>query len=573
MMSCRVWIAFWATVVCTGSPALAQSTYPSYVTPKSFAPVQPRPSGALTLGATEPGNVPVGAETFTVLIASSSVEGGLPKLKSETDTVLARIKGKTVNVKTLYAAATEIEAAYARAGFVLARVIVPPQTLVNGGVFKLIVLDGFIESVDVSAVPERVRGVVRDRVASLIGARGLTIGEIERRLLLAGEVPGVRLASAVMRGEKVGGAKLVVQADWRPVSASIGVDNKIGSLYRGVEFPVTVSLNSIFGFGETIYGSLIPGPDPDTVFSGAPSRQIAAAGVILPIGVDGWTINPEYARSVTNPVLGPTAVRTTGVLDHWTLRSHYPLIKTRKTTLTVTGSFEITDEKQTAPDFGVMTSLDRLRVFTAGLEGSRSLDWSATVSGSILVTQGTDWFGARTAADAAASGIPLSRQGSRPDYTKIEASLRYEQLLPGDFTGAAILHAQQAISGPMPGAGQFSLQGDDALSAFDAGTLSVDSGISLRGELGHVFSLADMGSTVTAAPYLFGATGLGKIDAPTAVEASRLTATSFGVGLRFNFDPAETGIMSLATIEVGRAHASLPGNDGTRITASWILKY
>jgi hemolysin activation/secretion protein len=266
-------------------------------------------------------------------------------------------------------------------------------------------------------------------------------------------------------------------------------------------------------------------------------------------------------------------VQTTGVFDHWAFRSLYPLIRTRKTTITVTGSFESTDEKQTASDFGGLTNLDRLRVFTAGLEGSRTLDWSATVAGSILVTQGTDWFGARTAADAVASGIPLSRQGSRPDYTKIEASLRYEQLLPNDFTGAAILHAQQAISGPMPGAAQFSLQGDDALSAFDAGTLVVDSGISFRGELGHVFSLTNMGSTATAAPYLFGATGLGTIDAPTSVETSRLTATSFGVGLRFNLNPAKTGPVSLAMIELGRAHASLPGNDATRITASWTLKY
>ncbi|MCI9868907.1 ShlB/FhaC/HecB family hemolysin secretion/activation protein [Rhizobium skierniewicense] len=573
MMSNSRLIAFWILLVFTGSPALAQSTDPSNVTPKSFAPVQRHQGGGMTLGATEPGNVPDGAEKYTVLIASSSVEGGLPQLKSRTDAVLARINGKTVSVETLYAAATEIEAAYAQAGFVLARVIIPPQELVDGGVFKLIVLDGFIESVDASGVPERVRDVVRDRVASLIGASGLTIGEIERRLLLAGEVPGLQLASAVMRGEKIGGAKLVLQADWRPVTASIGVDNKVGSLYRDAEFPVTVSLNSVFGFGETIYASLITGPDVDTVFSGLPSRQIAAAGVILPVGIDGWTINPEYARSDTNPRLGPTAMRSTGVFERWAFRSLYPLIKTRQTTLTLTGSFEITDEKQTAPDFGVTTSLDRLRVFTAGFEGSHSLDWNAIVSGGVLVTQGTDWFGARTAVDAAASGVPLSRQGSRPDYTKIEADLRYEQVLPGDFTGAAILHAQQAISGPMPAGGQFSLQGDDALSAFDAGTLMADTGISVRGELGRVFSLADLGLTATASPYLFGAAGVGKIKAPTAVETSRLTATSFGAGLRFNFNSAVTGLWSFATIELGRGNSSIAGNDDTRITASWNIKY
>lgn len=554
------------------APAYSQSPTPSRVTPETFVPLAARGSNGISFGQVEPGQVPAGADKLLVTVGAVVVEGRSEEFRPAIDAATAKVKGRNVSAKTLYGVAAEIEAAYARAGYVLTRVTVPPQKLDNGGTFRLLVVDGFIESIDESAVPQQQRAAVEARLKGLVGVKGLKLIDIERKLLIAGDIPGVRLRSALVKGMQPGGAKLVVEGDWRPVSASVGVDNKVGKIYRNVEFPISASLNSVFGIGEQIYGSAITGPDADTLVSGSPIRRVYGLGALVPIGIDGWMVNPEYTRSNTNPRILLPATPTTGVFERFAFRSLYPVIKTRQQTLTATGSFEVMNETQTATALGTALNIDRLRIVTFGLEATKSLDWSANVSGGLLVTQGIDGLGARSQAAATASGIPLSRQGSRPDYEKIEGHLRYDQALPYDLTGAAIFRAQQAISGPMPSAAQFALDGEDGLSSFPIGTLSTDSGFTARAEFGRPFRFDKVPFAGVVAPYLFAAWGVGTIDNPSAAETARLVANAFGAGLRVNLAETSSGVTSFATLEVGRTHSTITAND-TRVTLSWTVKY
>ena len=79
----------------------------------------------------------------------------------------------------------------------------------------MVVVDGFIESIDTSRVPERLRPVIVARTNALIGKRHITLGEIERRLLIAGDAPGLRLRSTLARGQREGGTRLVLEGIYR----------------------------------------------------------------------------------------------------------------------------------------------------------------------------------------------------------------------------------------------------------------------------------------------------------------------------------------------------------------------
>ena len=68
-----------------------------------------------------------------------------------------------------------LAAAYAAAGYVLVRVVLPPQQLLNGARLKLVVVDGFIERIETRDVPERVRHRITTLVGPLTGRRGLTL--------------------------------------------------------------------------------------------------------------------------------------------------------------------------------------------------------------------------------------------------------------------------------------------------------------------------------------------------------------------------------------------------------------
>ena len=173
------------------------------MTPTTLAPA-PGPSGAITI--TSPAGLasPANAANLSVTIGNVTVEGGFPELAAETAAITAKIRGRRVSVAALFAAANAIEQAYAARGYVLVRVAVPPQQLKNGGTLRLVVIDGFVEGVDVKGIPEKQRALVQARLASLIGERHVSLSEIERRLLLASDIPGLTLSSTITRGTTPG---------------------------------------------------------------------------------------------------------------------------------------------------------------------------------------------------------------------------------------------------------------------------------------------------------------------------------------------------------------------------------
>ena len=75
------------------------------------------------------------------------------------------LESRRVTVARIYELANAMEEAYARAGYVLVRVTVPEQKLNDHGPLKIVVVDGFIEKVQVDNVPERVHALVAARMA------------------------------------------------------------------------------------------------------------------------------------------------------------------------------------------------------------------------------------------------------------------------------------------------------------------------------------------------------------------------------------------------------------------------
>jgi hemolysin activation/secretion protein len=129
--------------------ALAQTA--GQITPETFRPpVTPVPGG-LAIPSIPQLEAPPGAENLTVRLADIKVEGGLPQLEAETARITAPLIGRVVTAAELFAAARAIGQAYAQAGHVLARVVLPAQNVTDGGTLRLLVIDGVIEKVTPAA--------------------------------------------------------------------------------------------------------------------------------------------------------------------------------------------------------------------------------------------------------------------------------------------------------------------------------------------------------------------------------------------------------------------------------------
>jgi hemolysin activation/secretion protein len=420
----------------------------------------------------------------------------------------------------------------------------------------IVVVDGFVEKVQVDNVPDLVRALVSARMASLVGRRHIKLGEIERRLLIAGDVPGLRLKSTLARGKTIGGTLLVLEGTHRLVTGTASIDNRLPSSLGTWSYGTSVALNSAFGFGEQFYVSAQSSGDPARIFDSSSPFRVLGAGAVLPLGTDGWILNPEYTNSRSQPLPVSGGLENIGQFERFALRTSYPLIRTRTTTLNLNGAFEYISQSVALPLFSTDLNRDRYGVLRIGAAYETGLPWwSAALQTSGTFSQGT---GGRDSADALASGVPLSRQGASPDFSKATFDARVTQPLPNEFRLDFIGRAQTSFGNPMLVSEQFSLDGPQAISAYPSGTLNVDEGGTLRAELSRPFALTGTAVPVVLSPYGFGSFGVGRLLEPTIVELAVVRAGAVGAGVRSGIDvPGGYQGVTLG-LEVARQFSNLP---------------
>ena len=536
--------------------ANGQAVAPSRVTPSTLAPPA-GPAGAITVTSPAGLTPPQNASNLSVAISNVTVEGGFPELEAETEAVTAKLRGRRVTVAEIFAAANAIEQAYAARGYVLVRVAVPPQQLKNGGPLRLVVVDGFVESVDVKGVPERQRALVQARLASLIGKRHVTLAEIERRLILASDIPGLVLSSTIARGTAPGGTLLVLEATWSPIAGTFGFDNRLPPSLGNWELNGALAVNSPLGYGEQLYGAASTGYNLGKVFDATTPMQLLGVGAVLPLGVDELKINPEYTNSVTRPAPVPGAPPDVGYYQRFDLRASYPLILTRAQALTFQATYEWAQEHLSPIGFDTDIYDDQYNVARLQLEDHLRLPYGL-LAGTLVFSQG---LGGRGETQAALTNVPLSQQGAFPTFSKLGLDATWTQPLPYDLQGALIGQAQTSFGHPLFIAEQFSLDGSQAASAYPLGTFSVDEGATLRGEIQRAYPFGWTQGRGTIAPYIFGAASQGWIDDPTAVQPGHINAESFGVGLRLGAD-TPTPVLPLGatfSIELARGFSNVVG--------------
>ena len=167
----------------------------SQITPQSFV------TEVSHQGSTVPADTGLVAPAWTnrlfVSIVGLALTGGLPDLADDTAELERRLLGRAISDVEFFAAARDLEVADARAGFVLVRVILPPQRLVNGARLKLSMVDGYLERIETKDVPELLKARVAHLLEPLVGRRGLTLSALERQILLVNDIPGAMIRATL----------------------------------------------------------------------------------------------------------------------------------------------------------------------------------------------------------------------------------------------------------------------------------------------------------------------------------------------------------------------------------------
>jgi hemolysin activation/secretion protein len=560
----------------TNGRAEAQSA--SQITPPTLAPpIQPRQGEGFSRPENTGVATPAGADSLFVTLSAVEIEGSFPAMKSAIQTVTTQLVGKRVSGADIFAAARALEQAYAKAGYVLVRVVLPPQKLVDGGTVRLVVIDGYVERIDMTNVPEGNRDRLEAVTAPLLGKHGVTLTEIERRVLLAGDAPGIMMHSTLAPGSTTGATVLILDATQQAVIGVLSTDNSLASSLGRFQIDGGVDLNSIFGLGELVY--LRAGGDPNFgangLFAAQPRNRLLAGGFIVPIGVDGLTFNLEVTQAETNPVPG-SGIASSDLFQRLSLRVRYPWLRSRDVNFASEIALDAQDERLDLLLSGssVPLSEDRLRILRLATDIDYFAPWGGAFAARLASSFGLAGLGARTAADASPV-LPLSRQGSDASFSKIEVSLGYSQVLMEHLAINLAARGQKSANQALARSEQIGIAFPTGLSAFDAGTLQGDSGIVGRGELSAPYDVPTIisGANLVISPYLFGAVGEVFLRHPTSVEHARLTAGSYGIGLRLGGGAADTLSNGSLALEFGRQARDDGAATGDRLTISLAIRY
>lgn len=500
--------------------ALAAQTVPpaSQTTPRSIAPRQvPAAPGNIATAVPKDAavNIPPEADAYTYLSGKIILDGGLPERAAGDQALIAEYEGRQIRAGDLYRLAARLQAAYRVSGQPFIRVEVPPQRLEDGQPARLILIEGFIEALRLDGVPERLRELVRGRLAPLVGKHKVDAGELERRLLLLSEVPGVQLQSALGEGTTTGGIVLVVEAMQDRVGAQLSIDNSLGGIL-GPNGAVSVFHNGTpWAAGASLFLFSSFDPTYRVPFGGAAPRRVFGAGTTTPLGRGGVQATLQWTGSITQP---PREIILRSDFTRVSAGLSAPLTRTRSRTSSIRLDLNYQNETQSVPQFGGIELFeDRYLVAQPGIDGSvRSGDFFVTYQSAAAV-------GRRLG-----EGIS-SRSIATETYALVRSNV---SVLYRDSSSGMVLKlfvaAQAVVAGGIPTAELIAFDGPAGLPAFNAGSATSDNGIVSRFSIAQPTPLFADKMLLTPSLILSLAKGWDETGSPFALR----TAAAIGLGLR-----------------------------------------
>ena len=177
---------------------------------------------------------PEGADKLMVTVRGFRITGSTIYSEADLELLYRDIVGREVPVTAIYDLAQRITAKYGGDGYVLSRAIVPPQELSpRGSVVRIQIIEGYIDRVEWPPVLAKYRDFFSDYAAKITAERPINVKTLERYLLLASDLPGLRFTNSLKASpSNPGAATLVVEVVEKPLDAFSRVDNR-GTKARG----------------------------------------------------------------------------------------------------------------------------------------------------------------------------------------------------------------------------------------------------------------------------------------------------------------------------------------------------
>ena len=405
-------------------------------------------------------------EGMTVMVSGFRISGAVSFPAEQLAALVQPWAGRRLDIAGLNEAAGAITRHYQAAGQLLSYAYLPAQRVADG-VIEIAVLEGRLGAVQiVSAQDVRLKDeVIQAHTEGLPDKPPLLQQDVERRLLLLNDIPGVAARAAFTPGAAPGSADMVVSvAEDEPLAISAEFNNHGTRSTGEYRAGVNLQLRDLFGWGDsyTLRGMA-------SNKGGLVSGSLAAS---LPVAGDGYRIGANLSRLSYQLAGAFASLGATGSADTLGVDGSWAALRSADTNATFKLGFDhkkLLDQTQL---IGI-THPKRDDVFSLTASFDRRDGWGGLNAGSI-----TGYAGFLKLLDATAvsdDADPATGLHTQRAWRKVGAQFARQQALGGPYSVYLRL-AAQASGGNLDSSEKFGLAGPYAVRAYAPGEASVDQG-------------------------------------------------------------------------------------------------
>lgn len=337
---------------------------------------------ATALGAAAPTSpAPVQPErSRTYVLTGLTIDGVTAYPLRDLAPLYADYLAREVSTEDLVKIAQAITDKYRADGYFLSRAVVPPQP--TGGHARIRVYEGYIGDVEVTgdAAP-----ALEALLSGLTERRPLRLNDLERRLTLATDLPGVQPRSRIEPLiDDPARHRLVVTAGLRRWTGSLYTDNRGTDAVGPVQVNGRLARNSLVRPGDQLAVSVLTVPDDPGEFVQGELSYAAA----LPAGSRlRGVISASESRQGTTPLNNNVGTESQAA----SLRIAHPLARSRRESL---WAALVVDGRHVEQAFRNGASYsDDLRVVRASLQADQAMGASSS-SAYVQASRGLEILGA-----------------------------------------------------------------------------------------------------------------------------------------------------------------------------------
>lgn len=467
-----LWLAT-AVAGCQGSLAFAQNAIKlppqADIARQRVAPLPLPPADYdFRIQNPEKSAVPRAVDDIEFSVRAIRVVGAEHFPDSVVRSIFAPLEGKTIVLEDLRKAAQQLEDRYRAEGYFLTRVFVSPQQ-VKDGVLEVQVLEGYIGAAFVEAPNAASRRHVEQLLEPVIKQRPARFLDLESRLLLINDIPGLAGNSVLRQGVEPGSSEMLVNLTRVPNAYRATFSNTASDILGPTSYGLGTTLSQPLGRPGLL--------DIDLSASGGNLSELRSANFryASPVGSGGAVLALGGLVAFAKPGGIVAASDIESRIMSFNSRLRVPLLRTRPNSVYLDLSLTLNRSRTEAK--GQLFVSDKGTVAEIGLSWQQAgwLNGATTVT--LTLSRGLEIFGA-----IGRSALLPSVVGFKPDFTKLNYSLQRTQILAdritaqfnvqGQYTGDRLLSGEQvSFGGPSIGRG------------YDPSLLAGERGLGMVGEL------------------------------------------------------------------------------------------